>query len=167
MKIKKSYFKQIPTTILRLVLLTAATVVLVICSIVVWHTIAEINSASSFHSLSLFLLIGVLSSSVPYFIALYQAFKLLRLIDTNGTFTISSVKALKIITRCSIVVFAICAIAGLPFFYTVAKLEDAPGLVFIGIAITGFSFTIAVFASVLNRLLQEAIKVKTENDLTI
>ncbi len=48
-----------------------------------------------------------------------------------------------------------------------AKKDDAPGLVIIGMAIAGVAFIIFVFASVLNRLLQDVIAMKTENDLTI
>lgn len=56
---------------------------------------------------------------------------------------------------------------GLPFFYIVAKLEDAPGIMLIGLGIIFASTIIAVFAAVLQRLLQEAIDIKSENDLTI
>jgi hypothetical protein len=45
----------------------------------------------------------------------------------------------------------------------VADKDDAPGLVFVPFA----SLVIAVFAAVLRRLLQEAINIKTENDLTV
>jgi aromatic ring-opening dioxygenase catalytic subunit (LigB family) len=44
---------------------------------------------------------------------------------------------------------------------------NSPGLVVIGMAIAGVAFVIFVFASVLNRLLHDAIALKSENDLTI
>ena len=46
-------------------------------------------------------------------------------------------------------------------------MDDAPGLIIIGMAIAGGAFVVAVFASVLKRLLQDAVNVKSENDLTI
>jgi hypothetical protein len=49
----------------------------------------------------------------------------------------------------------------------VAEKDDAPGLVVVGMVIAGVAFVIFVFASVLNRLLQDAIAMKSENDLTI
>ncbi|HHY82777.1 MAG TPA: DUF2975 domain-containing protein [Clostridiales bacterium] len=63
--------------------------------------------------------------------------------------------------------FLICTLGGLPFFYIVAEKDDAPGLIIIGMTIAGIAFVIFVFASVLNRLLQDVIAIKTENDLTI
>lgn len=61
----------------------------------------------------------------------------------------------------------ICTLGGLPFFYVVAEKDNAPGLVLIGMTIAGIAFIIYVFASVLYKLLQDAIVIKTENDLTI
>ena len=55
----------------------------------------------------------------------------------------------------------------LPFVYIIAEWDDAPGLILIGLVIIGASMVIAVFAAVLQRLLQEAIDIKSENDLTV
>ena len=49
----------------------------------------------------------------------------------------------------------------------IAQWDDAPGLALIDLVIIGASMVIAVFAAVLQRLLQEAIDIKTENDLTV
>jgi hypothetical protein len=58
-------------------------------------------------------------------------------------------------------------VLGLPLFYIVADKDDAPGLVFVGTVIPFASMVIAVFAAVLQRLLQEAINIKSENDLMV
>jgi Protein of unknown function (DUF2975) len=55
----------------------------------------------------------------------------------------------------------------LPFVFMVADLDDAPGLVIIGMVPVFASLVIAVFAAVLQRLLKEAIDIKSENDLTV
>ncbi len=55
----------------------------------------------------------------------------------------------------------------MPFVYLVAELDDAPGLIVIGMVIAFASVVIAVFAAVLQRLLQEAIDIKSENDLVV
>ena len=55
----------------------------------------------------------------------------------------------------------------LPFVYIVAELDDAPGLIIVGMVPIFASMVIAVFAAVLQRLLQEAIDIKSENDLTV
>lgn len=153
--------------ILRLAVFVAAAVMLAICGAVAWLTMTSTNPSDDYYYLNHILLTGVLAASVPYFIALYQSHKLLVNIDASRAFSDSSVHALKVITRCAFADFLICAIAGLPFFYVVAEMEDAPGLIVIGMVIAGIAFVISVFAAVLGRLLQDVIAMKSENDLTI
>jgi len=159
--------KRCSTIILRCAVFIAGAAVLAICGGMTWLTIVERDSASDYAFLNYVMLIGTYSSAIPYFIALYQTHKLLGYIDTNRAFSELSVKALKPITHCAIAIFIICTAGGLPFFYKVALIEDAPGFVLIGMAIAGAAFVIAMFASVLKRLLQDAIDMKSENDLTI
>jgi len=152
--------------ILRLAIFIAGAIVLAICGGAAWLAI-KTDPSSEYHIISYILLIGTCTAAIPCFIALYQSYKLLGYIDTDRTFSELSLKALKIIKYSALVEFFICALGGLPFFYVLAKKEDAPGLVIIGMAIAGIAFIISVFASVLSRLLQEAIAMKSENDLTI
>lgn len=112
------------------------------------------------------IVIGMYVSVIPYFAALFQAFKLLSYIDKNQAFSELSVKALKKIKFCAITVSGVYALI-LPFVFLVAELDDAPGLVIIGMVPIFASLVIAVFAAVLQRLLQEAINIKSENDLTV
>ncbi|EUJ36458.1 hypothetical protein PWEIH_13330 [Listeria weihenstephanensis FSL R9-0317] len=53
------------------------------------------------------------------------------------------------------------------FFIFLADKTDAPGIMIIGLILTFASIVIATFAAVLQRLLQEAISIKSENDLTV
>jgi hypothetical protein len=55
----------------------------------------------------------------------------------------------------------------MPFVFLVADLDDAPGLIIIGMVPIFASMVIAVFAAVLQKLLQNAIDIKSENDLTV
>jgi hypothetical protein len=112
------------------------------------------------------ILIIMYVSVIPFFVALYQAFKLLNYIDKNKAFSELSVKALKNIKYCAITISGLYVV-GMPFFYILAELDDAPGIMLIGLGIIFASTIIAVFAAVLQRLLQEAIDIKSENDLTI
>ena len=111
-------------------------------------------------------LIDMYAAAIPFYFALYQAFKLLSYIDKNKAFSELSVIALKKIKYCAI---SICSlhVLGLPLFYFVADKYDALGLVFVGTVIPFASMVITVFAAVLQRLLQEAINIKSENDLTV
>ncbi|EAO54385.1 hypothetical protein bthur0014_20190 [Bacillus thuringiensis IBL 4222] len=57
-------------------------------------------------------------------------------------------------------------VLGLPLFHFIAKKMEPPiGLV--GLIIIFASFVSAVFTAILQRLLQEAINIKSENDLTV
>jgi hypothetical protein len=112
------------------------------------------------------ILIIMYVSVIPFFIALYQAFKLLSYIDKNKAFSELSVKALKNIKNCAITISGLYVV-GMPFFYILAELDDAPGVILIGMLFIFASMVIAVFAAVLQRLLQQAIDIKLENDLTV
>jgi hypothetical protein len=105
-------------------------------------------------------------SVIPFFVALYQAFKLLSYIDKSLAFSDFSVKALKIIKFCAMTMSGVYVVI-LPFVFLVAELDDAPGLVIVGMVPIFAPMVIAVFAAVLQRLLQEAITIKHENDLTV
>ena len=105
-------------------------------------------------------------SVIPFFVALYQAFKLLSYIDKNQAFSELSVKALKNIKFCAMTISGLYVVI-MPFVFLVADLDDAPGLVIIGMVPIFASMVIAVFAAVLQRLLQEAIDIKSENDLIV
>jgi len=112
------------------------------------------------------IVIGMYVSAIPFYAALYQAFRLLGYIDRSKAFSEISVKALNNIKKCAITILIVCVLI-MPFVYLLADLDDAPGLVIIGMVPIFASMVIAVFAAVLQRLLQEAIDIKSENDLTV
>ncbi|MCV9884211.1 DUF2975 domain-containing protein [Metabacillus halosaccharovorans] len=111
-------------------------------------------------------LIDLYASAIPFYFALYQAFKLLNYIDRNNAFSQISVYALKKIKFCAFTISIFYA-AGMPLFYLMAEVDDAPGIIVIGLVIIFASMVIAVFAAVLQRLLQVAIDIKSENDFTV
>ncbi|MDN7242309.1 DUF2975 domain-containing protein [Planococcus sp. N028] len=111
------------------------------------------------------ILIGMYLAMIPFFIALYQTLKLLSYIDRNEAFSESSVKALKNIKYCAIAI-SILYVLEMPFLYLLTKADDAPGIL-IGLFVIFASLVVAVFAAVLQRLLQDAIQIKAENDLIV
>ncbi|MCI3196876.1 DUF2975 domain-containing protein [Bacillus sp. HU-1818] len=111
-------------------------------------------------------LINLYASAIPFYFALYQAFKLLSYIDKNKAFSELSVRALKNIKYCAITI-SILFVAGMPLFYLMAEKDDAPGIILIGLVVIFASMVIAVFAAVLQKLLKEAIDIKSENALTV
>lgn len=112
------------------------------------------------------IVIDLYASAIPFYFALYQAFKLLGYIDKNKAFSEMSVRVLKKIKYCAITISCLYAV-GMPLFYLMAERDDAPGIIVIGLIIIFASMVIAVFAAVLQKLLKEAIAIKSENDLTV
>ncbi|WP_082233040.1 DUF2975 domain-containing protein [Halobacillus massiliensis] len=110
--------------------------------------------------------IGLYITAAAFFIALYQALRLLGYIDKHKAFSDLSVKALKIIKYCAMVISS-CYVAGMPLIYLTAEKDDAPGLIIVGLVIVLASMVVAVFAAVLQKLLKNAIEIKSENDLTV
>ncbi|MCG7333291.1 DUF2975 domain-containing protein [Salinicoccus roseus] len=112
------------------------------------------------------IVIGILLTVIPFIFALYQSFKLLNYIDGKKAFSDLSVKALKKIKIAAFSISLIYAII-LPFVYIVAEIDDAPGLILVGMVPIFAALVVGVFAAVLQKLLNEAINIKSENDLTV
>ncbi|MBC9785444.1 DUF2975 domain-containing protein [Heliobacterium chlorum] len=106
------------------------------------------------------------ATAIPFYFALYQAFNLLSYIDKNEAFSELSVKALKNIKNCAIAIGSLY-VAGMPLFYLMAEVDDAPGIILIGMVMIFASLVVAVFAAVLQKLLKNAIDIKSEIDLTV
>ncbi len=149
------------TIFLRLAVLAMGLVVLAAC---VFALPAGINSESIGYYRPL--LWGLYVPAIPFFYALYQTMKLLHYIDQNTAFSDLSVKALHAIKYCGVIIAGMFA-AGSPYIYQVAEKDDAPGVLAIGLVVIGASISVAVFAAVLQRLLINAIAIKSENDLTV
>ncbi|MFZ3579215.1 DUF2975 domain-containing protein [Virgibacillus sp. DJP39] len=111
-------------------------------------------------------LFDMYAAAIPFYFALYQAFKLLSYIDRNKAFSELSVSALKNIKYCAITISTLYVL-GMPLFYLMAERDDAPGIILIGMVIIFASFVIAVFAAVLQKLVKNAIDIKSENELTV
>ena len=112
------------------------------------------------------ILLGLYVPAVPFFFALYQALKLLGLIDKNKAFSDGSVSALKKIKYAAVVISALFA-AGMPYIYDAANRDDAPGVIVMGLVIVFASVVIAAAAALFQQLFQNAVDIKSENDLTV
>lgn len=105
-------------------------------------------------------------STIPYFMALFQAFRLLGYIDKDTAFSELSITALNRIKYCAATISVLYMLA-MPMFYMIGEQDDAPGVIVIGLVLVFAPIVIAVFAAVLQKLLKNAIALKTENDLTV
>src|SRR5687768_10130696 len=140
------------TMFLKGVILLMGAAVLAICIFVLPIGIKnELAREADFDYGPIFL--GMYIPAIPFFIALYQGLSLLNLIDKNKAFSELSVKALKKIKYCALTISGLYA-AGMPYIFYVADRDDAPGAVAIGLVIIFASFVIAIFAAVLQKVLQ-------------
>ena len=113
-----------------------------------------------------FILYGY-AASIAFFVALYKAFRLLGYIGQNKIFTPESVKALKGIKFCAIILGTLIVAAGVYIKIFHSKEDDPAGFLAICIVTTFVSIVIATATAIFEKLLQNAIDMKSENDLTI
>jgi len=104
-------------------------------------------------------------ASIPFFISLYQAFKVLGYVRQNKTFSPATVKALRTIKYCAIAIIGFVAVSVI--FLMFADKDDRPAGVFMRILIAFPSIVIATAAAMFERILQNAVDIKSENDLTM
>ena len=104
--------------------------------------------------------------SIPFFVALYQAFKVLGYAGQNKVFSQAAVKALRTIKYCAIAIIGFVVVEEI-FIMLNHGSDDPAGGVFMGILITFGSIVIATAAAMFERILQNAVDIKSENDLTV
>jgi hypothetical protein len=104
--------------------------------------------------------------SIPFFVALYKAFTLLHYAEQNKIFSKEAVRILMHIKYCAITIIGFVAVEELFIMLTHGE-DDPAGAVFIGALITFGSIVAATAAAVFERLLQSAVDMKSENDLTV
>lgn len=155
------------TLFLKLAVILMGIPILALCIFVVpgiGNFAAELYPEMTF--LKYLVLLNMYAAAIPFYFALYQTFKLLSYIDKNNAFSERSVKVLKNIKYCAVLISGLY-VAGMPLYYLMAERDDAPGIIVIGLIIVFASMVIAVFAAVLQKLLTSAIEIKTENELTV
>lgn len=158
--------QQSSTLFLRFVIALLGTGVLLLCVFALpslWQGWEEYPYA---HIALKLMTIGMYASALPFYFVLWQTLKILSLIDHDAAFSDSSVQALKYIKYAAMAISAIY-IAFIPLYYPIAQADDAPGLILFGTAFACAPIAVAVFAAILQRLLQSAILFKAENDLTV
>ncbi len=106
-------------------------------------------------------------ASIAFFMALFKAFTLLGYIGQNKVFSLNSVRALRTIKYCAISLVATIGAAVAYLFIAVRGKDDIAGGVAMGVVMIFVSVVIATAAAVFERLLQNAVDMKSENDLTV
>ena len=103
-------------------------------------------------------------ASTAFFLALFKAFTLLGYIGQNKAFSQATMKALRTIRHCAYAIIGFVAVGEL--FIMSGNSDDRAGGVFLGILITFGSVVIATAAAMFERVLQNAVDIESENDLT-
>jgi hypothetical protein len=104
-------------------------------------------------------------ASISFFVALYQAFKVLGYAGQNKVFSQAAVKAMRTMKVCAIALIGFVAVGEI--FIVLGHSDDRAGGVFMGILIAFGSIVIATAAAMFERILQNAVDIKSENDLTV
>jgi hypothetical protein len=104
-------------------------------------------------------------ASIPFFVALYQAFKVLGYAGRDKVFSPAAVQSLRTIKFCALSIVGF--VAGAEVFILMHESDDAAGGVVIGVVIAFGSIVIAAAAATFERVLKNAVDMKSENDLTV
>jgi len=104
---------------------------------------------------------------IPFFVGLYQVFKMLGFARRDEIFSPRSVRALRILKYCAITTALFIVGAEAYIFVFVRGTDDVAGGVMMGAFIIFVSAVIGTAAAVFERILQNAVDIKTENDLTV
>jgi len=142
---------------------------MVALAILIWFPLTE-GRATNLDLFSIyfdsFILYGF-AASIAFFVALYKAFRLLGYIGQNKVFSSDAVKTLKSIKYCAIVLSVLIVLGGLYIMLFHNKEDDPAGFLAMCIVTTFVSIVVATAAAIFEKLLQNAIDMKSENDLTI
>jgi cytochrome bd-type quinol oxidase subunit 2 len=104
-------------------------------------------------------------ASISFFVALYHAFKVLGYSRQDKIFSQAAVKSLRTIKYCAIALIGFVAIAEVIILLHTS--DDHAGGVFMGILITVGCVVVVAAAATFERILQNAVDLKSENELTV
>lgn len=111
-------------------------------------------------------IIYIYIGSTPFFIGLYQAFKLLNFIDAGKAFSQGAVNTLRDMKFASLSLIGFITLAEV-YIRFAAVGDDPAGPTALGILASFAVAVIATAAAVFQKLFQNAVDLKSENDLTV
>jgi hypothetical protein len=110
-----------------------------------------------------FILYGY-AASIPFFIALYKAFKLLGYIGQNKAFSLNSVRTLRSIKYCAIGLSILIVMAGVYIKIFHNKDDDPAGFLAMCVVTAFASLVVATAVAVFEKILQNGVDIKSENE---
>lgn len=153
------------TIFLKLVILFIAIVLFII---MMWFPQAE-GRAANLDLISIYtdpFIIYIYIGTIPFFLGLYQMFRILNLIDDNKAFSQQTVKSLRNIklSSLSLIGFIVFSVILIRLF---TNGDDTAGPTMLGVCMTLAFSVVATAAAVFQKLFQRAVDIKSENDLTV
>ena len=158
--------KKISTAFLQAVVVLIGVVAF---ALLLWFPLTE-GRATNLDLLSIYsdpLILYGYAASIAFFVALYKAFRLLGYIGQNKVFSPNSVKALTSIKYCAMVLGVLIVMAGIFVRLSHNKDDDPAGFLAMCIVTTFVTMIVATAAAIFEKILQNAVDMKSENDLTI
>jgi hypothetical protein len=159
--------KRGPTMFLKVVISLIAIAALAVCVVGLPLMVASEAAKTPKTAWVVYLfLAGAYTLSIPFFVGLYQAFKLLTYIDRDKAFSELSAGALGRIKYCAIIISALM-VGGIVALMVLSagKGEDIAGVVAMGLFVTVASGVVAIVTAVLQRRVRKAIDTKSERPL--
>ena len=104
-------------------------------------------------------------AAIPFFVGLYQAIKVLGYAGRNQEFSAPAVRSVRTIKYCAIALIGFVLIGEV--IIMTGESDDRAGGVMMGALIFFASIVVACAMAVLERALQNAVELKSENDLTV
>jgi hypothetical protein len=132
-----------------------------------WEPHVEgVNAHAKFFAVYLDLFVAyAYVASIPFFVALYQAFKVLGYVRQDRIFSQEAVNALRTIKFCALAIIGFVSVSVI--FMMNGDRDDRPAGVFMRILVAFPSIVVATGAAMAERILQNAVDMKSENDLTV
>jgi hypothetical protein len=138
-----------------------------VLTFMIWEpTVEGVNAhATLFQIYFNFFVAYVYIASIPFFVGLYQALKVLGYAGKNKVFSPEAVKALRTIKLCAITIISFVVVSVI--FMINGGPEDRPPGVMMRLFVIFGSIVVATAAAIFERILQNAVDIKSENDLTV
>jgi hypothetical protein len=110
----------------------------------------------------------VYAGSIPFFMALYQAIRALGYVGRNEVFSPEVVRALRTIKYCALAIIGFVVVEEIVILLMNNRDLENPGApIFLGFLISFPAIVVAAAAAMFERILQNAVDLKSENDLTV
>jgi hypothetical protein len=106
-------------------------------------------------------------ASIAFFMGLYQAIKVLGYVGQDKVLTPAAVKSLRTIKYCALAMTGFVVVSFIFMVFSSPDDDDGPqGVVMRFFVILG-SIIVATTAAIFERILQNAVDIKSENDMTV